>query len=392
MKLLAAVIFLALAGCATTNTGFDPGEFGRVRIVGNTSIPRDDLLEAAVDHLHDYLERNVGKSAVDDAAYRIELTYRARGYAFAVVDYTFESKGLSIDNDARDVVFLVDEGPRVVLTELELEGREALSPGRMRAIVLPITGEPGRAPFVRRALEDAVSAVLQEARADGYADARADFDVLDLERESGTGRARIELNPGVRNVIDSIELTGDADAERAREELDKSVGKPFEPRGAAAMLARFEERLRDAGYPDAHAEIAERTVVDGRVRLVLHVLTGERVVIRDVRFEGELETTGAYLQDLVDIRPGARYSAAEIRSASQRIYASGLFARVQHRLEPSDGGARDLVFELVELPSLELWVEPGWGSYDGPRARAGLREHKLLGTGGVVRCEGTASS
>jgi len=394
MKHLAALLCaLVLASCASTRSGIDPDEFGRVTIEGNESIPTEALLEAAADHLRDFSDRGVGKAAIDDAAYRIELHYRSRGFAFAIVDYAIEGKSLAVDNAPNDVRFLVDEGPKVILSELELESGGALEPERMRAIVTPITGEPGDAPFVRRSLNDAASAVLQIARDSGYADARCEVEVLELERETSAGRARIVLAPGLRNVIDAVALTGDVeDGERARDELNKSLGEPYAPRGLASMLARFEEHLRDAGFPDAHAEIAERSVQEGRVRLVVHVTVGERVEIREVRFEGEIDTRGSYLHDLVDIAPGTRYAARDVRSALQRIYASGLFSRAQARLEPTTGTERDLVFDLVELPSLELWVEPGWGSYDGPRARAGLREHNLLGTGWVLRAEGVASA
>jgi outer membrane protein assembly complex protein YaeT len=391
-RALLVLLLFALSGCAANGTAVDPSDFPLVSFRGNESLDADELLEAAIDHLRDYHERGVGKSAIDDAAYRIELHYRSLGYAFCVVDYVIEGRSLGLDDEPGEVAFLVDEGPRVVLTELQLDGGGAIAPERMRQIATAIAGVPGAAPFVRRALNDAASAVLVEARGRGYADAEAEVEVLALERESGVGQATIVLIPGRRYVIESIELRGGEEAQLARDVLDRYVGEPFEPRGAAAMLARVEEELRDAGYPDARAEIAERAVdAEGHARLVVAVTASELVHVSGLGFPGDPATRRSYLTDLIDIEPGDRYSGSEVRAALQRLYATGLFSRVQHRLEPPEGPQRELVFELTELPTLELWLEPGWGSYDGPRARAGLRELNLLGTGWVLRTEGLLS-
>ena len=53
---------------------------------------------------------------------------------------------------------------------------------------------------------------------------------------------------------------------------------------------------------------------------------------------------------------------------------------------------RDLVVTVDELPSLELFVEPGYGSYEGARMRLGIDEHNFLKSGTGVRAEGTVGA
>ena len=50
-----------------------------------------------------------------------------------------------------------------------------------------------------------------------------------------------------------------------------------------------------------------------------------------------------------------------------------------------------MVVQVVEVPSLELYLEPGWGSYEKLRLIAGLREKSLLGTGIILNPEAKVS-
>jgi outer membrane protein assembly complex protein YaeT len=387
MKRFCTALLLAfgLAGCAASRALVKPGEYPSVRIQGNANLSREELLGFAIDHVTDYLERDVGKSAVDDAAYQIELYYKEQGFYYALVDYEIGGA------DGRDVLFLVDEGPRIVLTELVLVGGEELDRGHLWALAEGIAGAPGTAPFVRRSLDAAAAAVAAEVRLQGYAFASVAVEESEPDRERRSGRARLVIEPGLRLSLENVLVRGEGVPEEIAREARSGLGEPYEPRLVATVLARIEERLRDAGYPDAEARIDETAVHDGGVELTVLATTGERVTLSEVRFEGELSTRMSFLEELVDLRAGERYSAARVRDAFERLYATGLFEVVRHRLEPPYGPERVLIWELTELPSLELWVEPGYGSYDGLRARAGVREHNLFGRGWVLRSEGTLS-
>ena len=53
---------------------------------------------------------------------------------------------------------------------------------------------------------------------------------------------------------------------------------------------------------------------------------------------------------------------------------------------------RVLVIEVVELPSREVYAEPGFGSYEGLRVKLGVVDKNVLGTGRSIRGEATLSS
>jgi outer membrane protein assembly complex protein YaeT len=382
--LLCAALLAPLCACNANKPLVDEKDFPDITIEGNASLGRGELFTAALDHLKDYEDRGLGKAAIDDAAYRIELYYREHGFDNAEVRYEL------VEEQRPLVRFTVTEGPRIILEKLELVGGDELDRGRLRALAQDSTGPPG-SPFVRRSLDQAAEAITAEARALGYASTKVAVEVEGPDLAAGTASARLVIDTGPRLILSAVEVLGEGVPEDIAHEVHAEIGEPFGARLVVTVLARIEERLRDAGFADAEAEVGETRIEEGQVVLVVQVKAGDRVRITGVRFEGNETTSPKYLEDLVRMKPGERYSADDVRAAFQRLYSTGLFEVVRHRLEPATGEERELVWELKEIPSLELWMEPGYGSYDEVRVRAGLREHNLLGRGWILRSEGTLS-
>ena len=347
---------------------------------GNREISVDELIEASADHLREIGGDGPQKTAADDAAYRMEAEYRRRGYAQARVDYTLEDDGR--------VRFAIDEGPLILLESLEVTGGEPLGADRVRALTESLVGEPGSSPFVRRALDDAVSALAGEARRMGFLDARIRVEGVELDH--GRAHARVEIDAGLPHTLTAVELEGDV-TPAVSAITNPRLGAPYRGRLLAELQSEIEETLRDAGHPDAAVDVVGAEAADGRVTLRLRIQAGPKVVIRSVRFEGKLGLRPGRLEDLVRVEPGDVYSVSAVRESFGRLYRSGLFQSVSSRLEPATGAERDLVWQLEEIASLELWIEPGWGSYDGPRVRAGLREQNVFDTGWAFRSGATLS-
>ena len=384
-----ALALVAAAACRSPGAVVDDP---LVTFEGTDALERETLLGLAAENLEDFRRRDGGKSAVDDAAFRLEIHYRDLGFPFALVDYRIEGEG-----PEAEVVFSVEEGPRVELAELELVGGEALDRDRLRALTESEAGGPG-APYSRAALENAVDALLADARAAGYRDAEVELVRDEVDRDAGRASVTVEVREGPRYQLRDVTLIGDEDLPHRRlmELVAGELGTPYTPRLAATVLSRLEQGLRERGYPDALAEIEALDTESGpagsEVTLVVALLPGELVRISEVRFEGEVETRSGFLRELLEVRAGRLFDAKAVRESFDNLYGSGLFQSVRWRLEPEVGSERDLVWELEELPSLEVWIEPGYGSYDGLRARAGLRERNVLGSGRTLRAEGTLSA
>ena len=68
------------------------------------------------------------------------------------------------------------------------------------------------------------------------------------------------------------------------------------------------------------------------------------------------------------------------------------FSKVDFSLEDQGSpGQRALVVTVAEGPSREVFIEPGWGSYELLRLRLGWREKNPFGSGRNVGIESTVS-
>ena len=126
-----------------------------------------------------------------------------------------------------------------------------------------------------------------------------------------------------------------------------------------------------------------RAVVSFLVGLLLMgaiLFVAARSIIGAVRFESSGRTRERFLRSRLEVREGEDFSSKGVRASVRSLYRTGLFSEVRTRVE-GDGEERDLVIELEEQESLEVYVEPGYGSYELFRATVGARDRNLFRAG-----------
>jgi outer membrane protein assembly factor BamA len=123
---------------------------------------------------------------------------------------------------------------------------------------------------------------------------------------------------------------------------------------------------------------------------VLAVDTGTLVTVKDVEVHGDRRVRASFIRSRVELEPGDRYDGRKVRDSFRNLYRTGLFESVSIELGPGEE-ERPLVVTVVEAPTLEFFVEPGYGSYEGLRLRLGVEKRSIFGTDRSVRFESTAS-
>ncbi|TDJ78438.1 MAG: hypothetical protein E2O39_01480, partial [Planctomycetota bacterium] len=194
---------------------------------------------------------------------------------------------------------------------------------------------------------------------------------------------KVTIEPGPRFRVATVQLEGDLGPSRPKVEklAQKLIGKPFTPRVPYSLRAAIIEHYARQGFPDAAATFRdERDMTTGAVDLWFTVVPGEHVTIKGIIFEGQERTKESFLASRVKIRVGEEYDRADARESFQRLYRTGLFESVQMELVESEGTERTVRIIVVEAPALELSVEPGYGSYEGPRLSLGAVYKNFLGS------------
>jgi outer membrane protein assembly complex protein YaeT len=397
--LLAAILWLAPApgrqGVLAADAAV-PSAARRTEIVfrGNTAKTTAELRKAAAEELADFEQKGQRTFDADDAAFQMEQAYRRSGFAFARVDYDITHAG-----EETALAFLIEEGPRVRVREILLTGNDAVSSEELIPYFRSrnagfFAGE--EIPFVESDVSSALVSILDLYRSRGFTDVAVDEPGYVFAEDRQRVDIHVRIREGMRYVVHGMEVNGDvpAAARAALEDLRREMlGQAYTGRTPLIVRARTLAICGDLGYADAAVDVVEREEkATGLVRLEVTVAEGPLVTIDRIRVQGNVRTREEFIRQRLRLKAGDRYSLELEKESFRQLYASGLFAKVTVDLEKTEENDRRVLRVTVEeAPSLEVYLEPGWGSYEQLRLTTGLRQKNLFGTGRSWNSEASGS-
>ncbi|MFN2368018.1 MAG: outer membrane protein assembly factor BamA [Desulfurivibrionaceae bacterium] len=364
-------------------------------VTGNAYFSEKELLESAARELERFRERGYRKADIDDAAFRMRLAYLEAGFAFVSVDYTYERQAELVKATIK-----VEEGPRVLVDEINFVGNRRIETDTLREFfsrqqgLFAIADEP---VFEESKIKSLVGRIRDYYRGEGFNDVSVESPAFSFNRDRSEVDITIEIKEGPRYFIEEVQLSGDLVAELApklEEIKEEYTGKTYFPRRKLLLRSSLEEAYDRIGYADAGIAVeALESAEPGRITLAAEIAGGEKVRIGDVIISGNESTRESFIRNRVQLQPGDLYTRGKRRESFRKLFDSGLFAKVDIELAPpGEEGARDLLVEVEELPSIEIYVEPGWGSYEQLRFGTGITEKNLFGTGRSGRLDGLLST
>jgi len=344
----------------------------------------------------DDFDRSGHKSAyIDDAAYDLEIGYRALGFPFTSVTYA-----ISGDPVPDEVRFMIDEGPRTLLQEVRFVGMKHLTRANFdNNLTSKRTSTIGRSRpyFVERDVRSALVAMEREYLEFGYLNATIELTSVGFDEDRTAASIVATVNEGSRYRIDKVDVvSSDLPAEqlsayrgRAQQAADLN-DRVWRARTGFELRGLLLEALASAGHADAAVAYSKNLRDnEARVDLKYEITSGPVVRIAQVVFTDGLHTRAGFLHSRVTMRSGDVYSSEAVRESVRSLYGTGLFKRVSIELEETESVERNLLVELVEAPTGEVFVEPSYGSYERLRLRLGFRQKNLWGTGRLLRVETT---
>ncbi len=381
-----SVLVLVIAACRATGTTSDYV----LVFEGNRSIGERVLRRSVVDNLADFERSGYAKSAIDDAAFQVESLYRSEGFPFAAADYDLEPD----KNGKLRATIRILEGPRSRLGTVAFEGNELFDAGELSALVGGPTGLLGSVTyFVQAEVDAARGAITDRYVAAGNLLARVDVPEVVFSEDRQTADVVFRIDGGPTFRVGSIEFTGGQSftEEDLRTALPISVGQPYVPNVDRRIRAALIEFLGESGRPDARVAVSRRLDNDAwTVAVEIEIEEGPHVVVGSVRIEGNERTRESLILSRLDVEIGEALTPTRERRTFRSLFSTGLFSSIRLELD-GEGEERDLVVTVAESPGREVFIEPGWGSYELGRVKAGYRNLNLFGTGRSFRAEGIAA-
>ena len=377
------LLFLAclVAACRGPSAPWsDAAEGVDLSFVGHGSFAEKELIQVVASELAGLDGSPVDKAAVDDAAYAIELFYRGKGFPDVNVDYEFTP------GDPARASFRVEEGPLVTVESFEVEGVRALAREDLEGL-LEDAG-PG-SPYSLARARGAMAAIRAAYLARGFLDVRVAGPRVERLEDAGVALTA-EIDEGPRFVVRGMEFEGGLPKlDNTLEDLASSnIGRTYTPHLAFKLRSYVIEGHARNGFPDCAVETeTDRNEETGDVHLRFRIDPGVRVEIAAVEVVGNEDVHADRIRGRIDLEPGDRYDPRKVQESFRKLYATGLFDSVRIFLKEGEGEQRTLVAEVVESPTLEVFVEPGWGSYVGPLITFGVDERNVFSSGRRARIQ-----
>lgn len=372
------------------------------RFVGNDAVETEDLLRWA------QLSQRQELFLHDAARVRSRLIegYRREGHYFANVSIVAQEPGVAPDGSETpaDVIFRIQEGPRVHVREIRVHGNRSLPDrgfwfwrsGLKKLASVELTGPSlfswNGEPFVEDVLRADVIAMREVYRDRGFLDAVVELDRLEFSADRDRVTIHVIVDEGepysVSSVtIEAVELDANpagpgleaierpVDLVFAEEDLlglcRLAVGARYEKTSIAADRTALRDYYGARGYI-AHPSLGRNEYWDFRtpqlvfdpqdhtVAVTYRVVQGRRKRIREVVFSGAFHTRDRILRSEVQMLEGEQADLKKILRSLRELTGTGFFSDPRDRLNHTDPTFRFLPVEGADDEvDLEFVLEEG---------------------------------
>jgi outer membrane protein insertion porin family len=318
-----------------------------------------DLLAVAQGQLYD--PRKV-KEGID----QITAEYARKGYSQAQVVSRVQVNEAS---NTATLYVLVDEGPRMRISQILVEGNQAFSDRRIRKLL-----KTKRRHWIIRAgvydekvLEEDLERIRAFYRKHGYQDVQVSREVL--RDPSGRGLyIHLKLEEGLQHRVGQVAVDGTVlfPEREVRQVIALKPGAVYSDDALQEDLRRIKQYYGDRGY--IHATIGPDPQLDPtskRVNLTYHITEHELVYVNRIDIQGNLRTKDVVVRRELRTYPGEPFNGAKIRKSIDRLYNLGYFEEVNVDTEPTKEKEReDLIVQVKEAKTGSFSFGGGFSSVD----------------------------
>lgn len=342
--------------------------------------------------------RPLDRAAVAKSRHAVDSLYRRRGY-FAVSVKAIE---LPQENNQVRLVFEVNEGPRVVVSQVEIEGNQAFSD---QDVVKGMVTRPEgfwwfrKGEYSEERVDDDLRVSIPSWYADrGHVDLRILSDTLIADSAPGKAILRVKVEEGPAYKVGRFEVSGNR--RFSVEDLStyfpfgrlvvagdgKSVGVPFSRSAWAAATERVTNLYANSGYIQSSIlpEEVRRTGPDSLAYVDLKwvIREGQPATINRIIIVGNDVTHERVIREAIVLVPGQTFNRDLLIRSYENVSNLNFFQQPMPPpgVELADNGVDvDLTFRVVERRTGNVNFGASVGQGVGIGGFIGLEEPNLFG-------------
>ena len=253
----------------------------------------------------DYLEpvtAEAGRAAIAEF-------YQNKGFAFAKV--SLDTEKLSTGN----VVYTIDEGPKVKIADVKFSGNHALKTRSLRDTIK--TSKRKMLLLQNYYNEETVSKDVAKLQNVYYKNGFLDVKITAM-REFTADKSKVRINfvieEGQAYIVEKIAVTGNThfDTEQLLSKLQLKEGQIYNKQKANSDVEQVLKLYREDGFIDAKVEQSIKFVSNDKVDVELGITEGQRFRLGRVNISGNEKTQDKVVRQVLneyDFLPGQWYNA-----------------------------------------------------------------------------------
>ncbi len=337
-----------------------------ISFVGNTAFNEGKLLKELNFREGDYLDAIL----INSGLAAIRSLYVGKGYPD--VNVTIDNSRLAVGQ----VVFMIDEGTRIVIKDVDFQGNTAFGAGELQKAMKTKPRKYLFWPVVYNAegiAEDEVK--LQEVyQQRGYLDVQVTSSVA-FSDDRRWAYVTFVISEGPVYIVDEIVLNGNEffSDEELLSGLRLRVGDYYSSERADSDTRHLRQRFRAEGFVDATSTLERSFVGEAKVRVAFTVGQGERYRIGRIDITGNEQVQDKVIRRILDeegFTPGEWFNADLARGDGTGDLEALLRRMVYTQsasIEPTrtTDGRRDAQVSVVEGKTGSVMVGAGIASDSG---------------------------
>jgi outer membrane protein insertion porin family len=363
----------------------------RVAFEGNKKIQDKELTAVIESKPRGPLQRAVVQADVG----RIMEAYRHAGRDEVAVVPQIISHG----NDRVDLVYVVTEGAKTTVRQINFEGNRVFGKRQLAAVIK--TSATNMLSFLTGGDEydpDRIAADREQLRvyyrSKGYADASVPSAKAEYDPAAHGFTLTFSIDEGPLYHFGDINIVCNVpglDPEKLRGLLLTRSGAVFNGDALDKTSDVLTVELAKLGFPFAQALArTARNAAATRIDVSFTIDQGPRTYVERIDIHGNTRTRGYVIRREFDISEGDAYNKALIDRAERRLKNLNYFKTVKISTKP--GSVQDRVVldvEVAEQSTGEFTISGGYSTTDGLLAEVKLGDRNFLGSGKAVNFTGT---
>ena len=311
---------------------------------------------------------------------KIKNKYKEEGYLNTQVVITqtpqVDSTGQEI---GKDMTIKIDKGERVKVSDIDFEGNEKFSDGKLRRAMKNTKQKFflrvfKRSKYTQDGFEEDKASIIKKYKASGYRDARITSDTL-ISKDDKNVALKLSVEEGDKYYFGNIRFIGNSvyTDSQLRQVLGISKGETYNGVLLQERIADVENPeaedltnlYQNNGYLFSQINPVEVAVRNDTIDFEIRIQEGKLAYFDHITVTGNTKTNDHVIYRELRTRPGQVYSKRNVVRTIRELGQLGYFDAEQ--LEPKfqnvdpNSGTLDIEYSVVEKGASQIELQGGYG-------------------------------